>query len=355
MTARSVTVVLPPGVDDAAAASGGNTYDRRLLAGLPGAGRPVRPVVAAGTWPRPSASDRLRLGALLGTVPAGGVVLLDGLVACAAPAVLEAHARRLRLVVLVHLPLADETGPSPAVGRALSVAERRALAAARVVVATSRATADRLRAGHDRVVVALPGADPAPVAAPSPSGGRLVCVASVTPRKGQDVLLDALARLADLTWSLTCIGPMDRAPGFAADLRRCSERLGRRVAFAGPLPEPVVAAAYADADLAVLPSRAEPYGMVVTEALARGVPVVASDVGGIPESLGRAPDGARPGLLVPPDDAAALAAALRHWLTDPALRAGLRAAALRRRSALAGWVGTVRAVADALDAAERAA
>jgi glycosyltransferase involved in cell wall biosynthesis len=360
VTGRPVTVVLPPGIDDPAAASGGNAYDRHLLAGLPRLGRPVRPVVAPGTWPRPSAAARSRLGALLAGVRAGEVVLLDGLVACAAPGAVEAHARRLRLVVLVHLPLADETGLGPARARALAAGERRALCAARGVVATSRATAVRLRsAGQDRmttaVTTAVPGVEAAPVAAASPGGERLVCVASVTPRKGQDVLLDALARLTDLPWTLTCVGPLDRAPGFAAEAARRAAQLGERVTFTGPLPETAVGARHAHADLALLPSRTEPYGMVVTEALARGVPVVASDTGGIPEALGSAPGGVRPGLLVPPGDADALAAALRRWLTEPALRAGLRVAARARRSRLPGWDGTVRAVATALDAAERAA
>jgi glycosyltransferase involved in cell wall biosynthesis len=66
------------------------------------------------------------------------------------------------------------------------------------------------------------------------------------------------------------------------------------------------------------------------------------------------PGGVRPGLLVPPEDPGALADALRHWLTEPGLRARLRAAARARRSALPGWHGTVRAVGTALDAAERA-
>jgi glycosyltransferase involved in cell wall biosynthesis len=353
---RPIVVVVPPGLDDPAAPSGGNVYDRHLIAGLPAVGRPVNVVVAPGRWPRPSAADRVRLGAALAAVPAGRVVLLDGLVACAAPDVLEAHARRLRLVVLVHLPLEDETGPSPAQARALAAGERRALRAARRIVATSTATADRLRsAGHLRVTTAVPGVEPAPVSEPSPSGHRLVCVAAVTPRKGLDVLLDALDRICDVPWSLTSVGPLDREPGFAAEVRRRAARLGERVTFTGPLTGHALDACYADADLLVLPSRAEPYGMVVTEALARGVPVVASDVGGVGEAVGHAAGGVRPGLLVPPADPGALAGALHRWLTEPALRTQLRAAARARRSDLPGWRGTVRAVTTALDAAERVA
>jgi glycosyltransferase involved in cell wall biosynthesis len=87
----------------------------------------------------------------------------------------------------------------------------------------------------------------------------------------------------------------------------------------------------------VLASRGETYGMVVTEALARGLPVIATAVGGLPEALGQASDGRRPGLLVPPEDSVALAAALRDWLVDANLRHRLREAARERRSTLSRW------------------
>jgi glycosyltransferase involved in cell wall biosynthesis len=88
--------------------------------------------------------------------------------------------------------------------------------------------------------------------------------------------------------------------------------------------------------------------MVVTEALARGVPVLAAGVGGVPEALGHGDDGTPPGLLVPPGDPAALAAALRAWLGDPGLRARLRRAARQRRAALQGWPATAAGVAGVL-------
>ena len=83
-----------------------------------------------------------------------------------------------------------------------------------------------------------------------------------------------------------------------------------RIHFAGPLVGADLDAAYADADLFVLPSRAETYGMVVTEALARALPVLATDVGGVPEALGRAPRRQPSRPLVPPGDPVVLAGAL---------------------------------------------
>ena len=135
------------------------------------------------------------------------------------------------------------------------------------------------------------------------------------------------------------MGSLDRDPAFAESLRRRAREdgLAGRVRFPGPLTGADLAQSYGAADLLVLASRAETYGMVVTEALARGLPVVAAEVGGVPEALGHGADGARPGLLVPPDDPAALGAALRAWLGDAGLRRRLRRAARERRESLSRW------------------
>jgi glycosyltransferase involved in cell wall biosynthesis len=154
----------------------------------------------------------------------------------------------------------------------------------------------------------------------------------VTPGKGHDVLVDALARVADLSWHCTCVGSLTRDAAWADEVRRDAREL--RVDFRGPLTRAELDRAYAAADLLVLASHAETYGMVVTEALAHGVPVVATDVGGVSEALG---DG---GLLVPPGDPVALGAALRAWLGDADLRARLRAAARERRATLRPWAET---------------
>ncbi len=126
-----------------------------------------------------------------------------------------------------------------------------------------------------------------------------------------------------------------------------------RVRFSGPQTGAELARSYGAADVLVLPSRAETYGMVVTEALARGLPVVAAEVGGVPEALGHGADDIRPGLLVPPDDPAALRDALRAWLEDADLRRRLRRAARERRESLSRWSTTASVVADVLVGAAR--
>ncbi|PRY35138.1 glycosyltransferase family 4 protein [Umezawaea tangerina] len=329
----TVHVVLPGGVDDVTAPSGGNVYDRRVCAGLG-----VHEVAVGGAWPRPGANVRAELAAVLAGFPDGDVVLLDGLVACGVPEVVGPQAGRLRLAVLVHLPLADETGLTPAAAAELDAAERAVLRAVDAVVATSPWAARRLVGHHglapERVHTVVPGTDPAPLAPGSGGSGRLLCVASVTPRKGHDLLVQALATVADLPWTLDCVGPLGHAE-HVARVRELAERhgLADRVRLTGPLTGEPLHRAYAAADLFVLASRAETYGMVVTEALARGLPVLASAV---PDALG---DG---GLLLPPGDAGALAAALRRWFTDEDTRRELRGSALRRRGALPTWDEAVR-------------
>jgi glycosyltransferase involved in cell wall biosynthesis len=279
--------------------------------------------------------------------------LLDGLVASTAPEVLVRQARRLRLVVLVHMPLGHGSA------RDDRMRERAVLAAATAVVTTSawarRRLLDLYSLPADRVHVAEPGVAAADLATGTVAGGALLCVAAVTFDKGQDVLLDALATVTDLPWHCVCVGSLDRNSTFVEALRRRSldGGLDNRVWFPGPRTGVDLDRSYAEADLMVLASRAETYGMVVTEALARGVPVVAADVGGVAEALGHGHDGIRPGVLLPPDDPAALGAALRAWLGDVELRGRLRRAAVERRESLPGWSTTTSVIEGVLSRAAR--
>jgi glycosyltransferase involved in cell wall biosynthesis len=351
--------VVPTPIHAPTRPSGGNTYDRHLCRGLASLGWSVHEHAVPGCWPRPDASSFAALAAVVHRIPDDAVVLLDGLVASTAPEVLVPQARRLRLVVLAHMSL----GHRPPEGRAddARMRERAVLSAAAAVVTTSAWTRRRLLELHalpaERLHVAEPGVDSADLAAGTAGGGALICVAAVTFDKGHDVLLDALQTLSDLSWRCVCVGSLDREPRFVEDLRRraLDGGLGERLYFAGPRTGPDLDRSYAAADLLVLASRAEGYGMVVTEALARGLPVLAAEVGGVIEALGHGADGGRPGMLVRPGDAAALGAALRAWLEDAELRRRLRRAASQRRGSLSGWSTTASAVAAVLEGAARAA
>nr|WP_203614833.1 glycosyltransferase family 4 protein [Streptomyces sp. SID13726] len=354
MSLRSVHFVMPGGVDDPTAPSGGNAYDRRVCLDLPGFGWQVERHAVAGSWPRPGAAARTELARTLRDLPDGTVVLIDGLVACAVPEIVVPEADRLSLAVLVHLPLGDETGLEPALALELDAKEREVLRAVPAVIATSDWAVRRLVSHHglapERVHVATPGADIAPLASGTDGVSRLLCVAAVTPRKGQHRLIEALAGATDLPWSCVCVGGITQDPEYVASLRVLIQKYGLqdRLHLAGPQAGAELDASYAAADLMVLTSYAETYGMAVTEALARGIPVLATDVGGLPEAVGRAPDGGVPGILVPPEDPAALAAELRGWFGEADVRRRLKAAARGRRAALDGWATTARSLAGVL-------
>ncbi len=346
-----VHVVVPAGFDDPGQPTGGNIYDRRVCAGLAEAGWEVRVATVAAAGPAAGPDARAGLARVVSAIPDGEAVLIDGLLASPAAAQLLPHAGRVRMTVLLHMPLAAVLGAPRAASTEHS--ERSVLRAAASVIVTSEWTRRHVAARYAiparRLHVARPGVDRVTARA-RPVRGQLICVGVLGPHKGQDVLVEALAGLADRDWRCVLAGSPDRDPGFAGQLRARIRHLGyeHRVRLSGVLAGQALSRAYATADLLVAPSRAETYGMTVTEALAHGLPVIAADVGGLPEALGVVADGTRPGQLVPPGDPAALGAALAAYLGDERRRRRLRAAARQRRPALPGWDATTREVANAL-------
>lgn len=336
-----------------AAPTGGYAYDRRVIAGLRELGWRVDAIGLGEGFPRPSAQTHAAAAARLLALPEGVPVVVDGLAFGVLDAVAPALAAGRPLVALVHHPLAYESGLPEAEAAALRARERTALAAAHAVVTTSPATArllaDEFQVASRRLTVAVPGNDPAPFAPGSRDGVvRLLAVGSIVPRKGYDVLMQALAPLADLPWRLTIAGARDRDRDASGRLDADIARHGwqDRVTVAGAVSDAALAALYRGADLFVLASRFEGYGMAYTEAVAHGLPVVGTRAGAITETV---PPGA--GVLVPPDDARALTAALAPLIAQAgrrqALAAGARAAAPR----LPRWSDAAQAFAQAIEAA----
>ena len=332
--------MVPDGIDDPARPSGGNAYDRQVCRGLAAIGWSVHEHAVPGAWPRPDAAARAALAGVVAGIPDGAVVLLDGLVASAAPEVLVPQARRLRLVVLVHMPLGDETADDAADDA--EARERAVLPAAAAVVTTSAWTRRRLLELYalpaDRVHVAEPGVDAAGLAPGTATGGALLCVAAVTPRKGHDVLLDALATLRRPAVALRVRGQPRPRPGFVE--RTCAAARSSRAsatgcASPGRVPAPTSTRAYAAADLLVLASR----GRDVRHGRHRGA-------GARPAGRrDRRSAGCRRRSATRPT--ASGRACWSRPETPTALAAALRALARRRRAAGAAAPGRPRAARDA--------
>jgi glycosyltransferase involved in cell wall biosynthesis len=330
--------------------TGGYLYDARIAAGLRERGWRVATHGLEGCFPLPDGEARRAFADCLASHPDGACVVIDGLVLGGLPEVARAHSARLELVALVHHPLAQESGLDPAARCAFARSERLALACVRRTVVTSAFTARQLAAygvPAARIHVVEPGVDPAPLAAADHDPARLLCVASLTPRKGHLVLVEALAALRSRAWSCTLVGSTARDPAHAARVIAAiaANDLSRRIALPGERAPPLLREHYLGADLFVLPSLFEGYGMVVSEAVAHGLPVLATHGGALAETL---PAGA--GVLVPPGDAAALAGALQVLLQDAGARARLREGARRARANLRDWQHAAGLFADALAA-----
>lgn len=335
---------------DLATPTGGYRYDRRIIQELWRLGWYVDVLDLGDGFPIPSIAQRATALAILSAVPRGRPIVLDGLAFGVLP---ETGALRFRtpLIALVHQPLALESGLDSAQARVFRESERAALAAAARVVVTSESTGRIVIADYNvssqRVSVVRPGNDPVRAARGSNDGiVRLLSVGSVVPGKGYDLLIGALATIADLPWRLTIAGDRSRHPAASArlDFDISAHGLGDKVAVLGALPPERITELYLAADAFVLASRFEGYGMALAEAISHGLPVVSTAVGAIPDTM---PAGTS--LLVPPDDVPALTHALRRMISDRYERQRLamnaRAAAVR----LPTWQESARLFAGAIE------
>jgi glycosyltransferase involved in cell wall biosynthesis len=348
---KRVTVAVP---GDLATRTGGYAYDRRIVAELRQAGWQVDVLELGDGFPMPDAATMRAAEAKLAAAPAGSPLVIDGLAFGVLPDAAAALRGRLRVVALVHHPLALETGLSATQSAALRESERAALACADAVIATSAATARMLVTDYavagERIAVAPPGTDRSAAMATGRADGvvRLLSVGAVVPRKGFDILIAALATLTDLPWRLVIAGDITRDAATVArlDADIAARGLGGRIEVLGAVDDERLDALYAAADVFVLASRFEGYGMAYAEAIARGLPVIGTTGGAIPDTVP-----AEAGVLVPPDDAAALARALRRVVGSAEDRRQLAAGAKRASAALPTWRSSAQMFAAALEGA----
>lgn len=329
--------------------TGGYEYDRQIIAALTARGWTVSVESLGDSFPCPTDEALAHADRVLEAVPEGGRVLIDGLALGAMPDQVARVRDRLRVVGLVHHPLADETGLDASASARLLASERKALASVATVVVTSTRTAERLATAYDvardRLLVVEPGTVRVPAARGSgDSTVHLLCVASFSPRKGHEVLVRALAQLVNQAWTLTCVGGLDIDPPTVARLRAliADSSLDGRIRLQGEADADRVAEYYDRCDVFVLPTLYEGYGMVVAEALARGLPVISTPTGAIAELVG-----GDAGLLVEPGHVAGWVDALRR-IFDPVERGRLAAGARARRERLPTWEEAADRLAGAL-------
>ena len=344
---RPVVFVVPGNLESR---TGGYIYDRRIIDGLRAAGWTVSLQTLDESFPRPTSAAIAHAREAFANQPDGLVTVVDSLALGAIPEILEQHSARLRLVALMHLPLAADIGLDEDAVARFAAGELRALRTAARVVVTGRATIPLLaRYGvpSSRLVVVEPGTDPAPLARGSESGPhQLLSVATLNPGKGHAELLTALAAVPSRNWRLTCAGSLTRHPPTVTRVREMIRelRLDDRVALVGELDADALEEQYDRSDLFVLATLRETYGMAVAEALAHGIPVVTTSTGAAADLVG---DTA--GLLVAPGDIQALTDALTRFMTDDDLRILLATGARLVRPTLRRWDETIARMAATLE------
>jgi len=317
------------------------------MARLPGAGVAVSHLALPAGFPFPSANDLAETERALANVPRTHVIMIDGLAFGALPVDLVAPLPQ-PVLALVHHPLALESGLTATQAEFLRRSERAALQCADAVIASSPTTARTLvqqfNVPDAKVRIAAPGVTRAPRANGSDGvdGVRILAVGAVTPRKGYDGLIAAAARNADLNWRIDIAGSTDRAPDHVRALQSqiAQAGLSSRVILHGAVSDDILQRLYHEADLFVLASHYEGYGMVLAEAMVRGLPIVTTTGGAASETV---PDTAA--LKVPPGNTCAMARALRQAIGDGDLRRRLSHGAWAAASQLPSWTDTVDTIA----------
>lgn len=333
---------------DITLATGGYAYDRRVMALLPTMGVTMRHLALPSSFPAPTAADLAETRRLLADIPAETITLADGLAYGAMPVELISSLSS-PIVALVHHPLCLEAGLTKPRQVELYALEKAALALARHVIVTSPSTAETVAADFafpaGKITVAEPGTDAAARARGTGNPLQLLSVGSVVPRKAYDTLVRALALVPGHDWRLTIVGPIDRSAEALAALHAAIGETGLdpRIVVAGPAAQEQLEAHYAVADIFVLPSLYEGYGMVLAEAMARGLPIVCTTGGAAAATV---PDAAA--LKVPPGDVQALGLAIRRVLDDPPLRRRMSDAAWIAGQKLPRWEDTARTIADVI-------
>jgi glycosyltransferase involved in cell wall biosynthesis len=329
-------------VGDTSRLTGGYLYHARVFAGLREEGIEVEEIVASGASPAEQEEAASRLGARLDP-RRFDVVVVDALARITCAPWLDGWRATRPLVAMIH--------ELPSVAAGFGVVreqefEEPLLRADRLIAVSDHGRSILRSRGvpAERIRIVSPGFDHLPPPDPSAERSarddtpvRSLCVAQWLPRKGILDLVRAWTVRERPGATLEFIGETDADPAYAAAVRAAvADAPDPSIYVKGPVDDATLAVVYAAADLFVLPSRYEGYGIVYAEALAHGLPIVACDVGPISELVGE-----EAALLVPPGDSKTLSGALDLLLQDSTLRSQMSSAARRRVEHLPRWKDTV--------------
>ena len=327
--------------------TGGYGYDRRLIAELQALGHTIHLVQLSNRFPAPDAAVLAATAVIFAALPDQSIVIVDGLAFGVMDLIAAEHAARLNIIALCHHPLMLETGLTQQQTQQLFLSEQRALHAAKAVIVTSEMTAkiltEQFALPAAKITIALPGTDVQTFAPCSGNPPVLLTLATLTQRKAHDVLIDALAQIQHLQWTARFVGGMEFDPDWVLTLKNkvADYGLEQRIVFVGNVTDS--ATEYSSADVFVLPSLFEGYGMAFAEALGFGLPIIAARAGAVPDVV---PESA--GILVAPNDSTALAHALLTLLVDKNLRQSLQTGAQAAAKKSPHWADSARTVAQLL-------
>ncbi|MEP1443672.1 MAG: glycosyltransferase family 4 protein [Hyphomicrobiales bacterium] len=331
--------------------SGGFRYDRTILEEWRALNVAFDLVSLPGSYPMPSDADKALAFSIIDECDDADITIVDGLAGGGFPELMEQVSKSAPCVSLLHHPLSLENGISKQDARFLEATERKGLNFTQAVITTSPATsktvAELFSLDKTAIHTVEPGVTRANhIAFRDTPPLSILSVGSITQRKGHDILIKALAFLEDYPWQLTIIGPQNFDPDCVTKLNSLCSELGvaHRVTFLDSLSEEALSNEYAKADIFALASRYEGYGMAYAEAIVRGIPVVGTTAGAIPDTVPL-----EAGLLVCADDVDAFSNALGSMLNDTSLRQQKHLGALAVEPDFPTWSGSAKKFLEILE------
>ncbi len=330
--------------------TGGYRYDREIINAWKTTGVDIKLISINGNYPFPSEAEKQDAIAQVDTFPKADIAVVDGLLGGISPGFLQKLCKIMPVVALIHHPLCLENGLDEATAQSLKQSEKQGLEFISNIITTSPTTsktvAELFGFNTDKIHTVLPGVDRSATSTGNDDRTiNLLCVGSVIKRKGHKDLLLALSKLTHLDWRLDCIGSTNFDKILFDELQMIikQEKLTGKIKFHGGVTEEALEKACSKTDVFVLPSLFEGYGMAYAEAIVRGIPVIGTIAGAIPETV---PENC--GILVKPSDVSSLANALETMISNETLRAQYKNNAIVEEPNFPTWKNSAKQFVEIL-------